>query len=84
MILPSLSLFIGLHVNYLFGCCFLFATAASLFAFSYFFFQINLRHGINDTKGQHSTCTACAGTMLMEFAALSRLTGNPEYEVFMM
>ena len=27
-----------------------------------------------------TTCTACAGTNLMEFAALSRLTGNPVYE----
>ena len=27
-----------------------------------------------------TTCTACAGTMLLEFAALSRATGNPEYE----
>ncbi|GAA37391.2 ER degradation enhancer mannosidase alpha-like 3 [Clonorchis sinensis] len=29
---------------------------------------------------QESTCTACAGTMILEFAALSRLTGNPIYE----
>ena len=27
-----------------------------------------------------TTCTACAGTNLMEFAALSRVTGNPVYE----
>ena len=27
-----------------------------------------------------TTCTACAGTNLLEFAALSRVTGNPEYE----
>lgn len=26
------------------------------------------------------TCTACAGTMLLEFGTLSRLTGNPIYE----
>lgn len=26
------------------------------------------------------TCTACAGTLLLEFGALSRLTGNPVYE----
>ena len=25
------------------------------------------------------TCTACAGTLLLEFGALSRLTGNPTY-----
>ena len=28
-----------------------------------------------------TTCTACAGTNILEFAALSRLTGNPEYEL---
>lgn len=27
------------------------------------------------------TCTACAGTMVLEFAALSRLTGEPIFEV---
>lgn len=46
--------------------------------------RINLRHGINNTRGRitgDTTCTACAGTMLMEFAALSRLTGNPDYEL---
>ena len=32
-------------------------------------------------KEESSTCTACAGTLMLEFAALSRLTGNPEYEV---
>ena len=26
-------------------------------------------------------CTACTGTLLLEFAALSHLTGNPEFEV---
>ena len=26
------------------------------------------------------TCTACAGTLLLEFGTLSRLTGNPVYE----
>ena len=26
------------------------------------------------------TCTACAGTLLLEFGALSRLTGNTVYE----
>ena len=29
---------------------------------------------------QKDTCTACGGTMLLEMAALSRLTGNPVYE----
>jgi hypothetical protein len=27
------------------------------------------------------TCTACAGTLLLEFGLLSRLTGDPTYEV---
>lgn len=31
-------------------------------------------------RQQHDTCTACAGTMILEFAALSRLTGKPIYE----
>lgn len=26
------------------------------------------------------TCTACAGTLLLEFGLLSRLTGDPAYE----
>lgn len=26
------------------------------------------------------TCTACAGTLLLEFGLLSRLTGKPIYE----
>ncbi len=26
------------------------------------------------------TCTACAGTLLLEFGLLSQLTGNPIYE----
>ncbi|OON18530.1 glycosyl hydrolase family 47, partial [Opisthorchis viverrini] len=54
---------------------------------------INLRYGDRGVKLtqvsnirfpffvlQESTCTACAGTMILEFAALSRLTGNPIYE----
>lgn len=40
---------------------------------------------INLKKGQvrgdtRVTCTACAGTMLLEFGVLSRLTGDPIYE----
>ncbi|CAH8526081.1 unnamed protein product [Schistosoma margrebowiei] len=43
--------------------------------------RINLRHGSSGlTKQEENTCTACAGTMILEFAALSRLTGNPIYE----
>ena len=39
---------------------------------------VNLRSGIvpNDTR---ITCTACAGTLSLEFAALSALTGNDTY-----
>lgn len=42
--------------------------------------QINLRHGIRGMTESRETCTACAGTMILEMAALSRLTGNPLYE----
>ena len=31
---------------------------------------------------EKDTCTACGGTMIMEFAALSRLTGDSIYEVW--
>eukprot|EP00794_Sanderia_malayensis_P017887 gene17887-19669_t len=46
--------------------------------------KINLRYGVHHPLSrivdESDTCTACAGTMIMEFAALSRLTGNPMYE----
>ncbi|XP_019849820.1 PREDICTED: ER degradation-enhancing alpha-mannosidase-like protein 3 [Amphimedon queenslandica] len=42
--------------------------------------RINLRYGMNDTEAGNTTCTACGGTILMEFAALSQLTGDPVYE----
>ncbi|KAI6652130.1 ER degradation-enhancing alpha-mannosidase-like protein 3 [Oopsacas minuta] len=46
---------------------------------------INLKTGrVVGTDGRgtvtRSTCTACAGTLLLEFGALSRLTGNPLWE----
>lgn len=47
-------------------------------------FQINLKYGMDkDNLSQRSkdTCTACAGTMILEFAALSRLTGEHVFEV---
>lgn len=31
-------------------------------------------------KDTRFTCTACAGTLLLEFGTLSRLTGDPIYE----
>lgn len=44
--------------------------------------RINLRYGLKSPKlgVVRETCTACAGTMILEFAALSRLTGNTIYE----
>ncbi|PSN33488.1 hypothetical protein C0J52_15395 [Blattella germanica] len=43
---------------------------------------INLRYGLKSSKLESSreTCTACAGTMILEMAALSRLTGEPIFE----
>lgn len=44
--------------------------------------RVNLRHGMksDELKASRETCTACAGTMLLEFAALSRLSGEPIFE----
>ncbi|XP_067662725.1 ER degradation-enhancing alpha-mannosidase-like protein 3 isoform X1 [Haliotis asinina] len=44
--------------------------------------RVNLLRGMEgNILSQHKdTCTACAGTMLLEFAALSRLTGERIYE----
>lgn len=44
--------------------------------------KVNLRHGLRSQKLSNSkeTCTACAGTMILEFAALSRLSGDPVFE----
>ncbi|XP_055308120.1 ER degradation-enhancing alpha-mannosidase-like protein 3 isoform X2 [Sitodiplosis mosellana] len=44
--------------------------------------RINLKHGMksDELKNSRETCTACAGTMLLEFAALSRLSGEPVFE----
>ena len=42
-------------------------------------------YGVADPRSrtgtESATCTACAGTMIMEFGALSRLTGDPKFEV---
>jgi hypothetical protein len=40
---------------------------------------VNLRHGQIPGDVRH-TCTACAGTLLLEFGVLTRLTGNASYE----
>ncbi|XP_055351913.1 ER degradation-enhancing alpha-mannosidase-like protein 3 isoform X2 [Paramacrobiotus metropolitanus] len=43
--------------------------------------RVNLRHGLkHGLHEQRHTCSACAGTMILEFAALSRLTGDPVFE----
>ncbi|CAM6031416.1 unnamed protein product, partial [Sphagnum compactum] len=44
--------------------------------------RINLRYGLKSSKlgSIRETCTSCAGTMILEFAALSRLTGDPIFE----
>ncbi|CAG5008123.1 unnamed protein product [Parnassius apollo] len=42
--------------------------------------RVNLRHGIRGLSESRETCTACAGTMILEMAALSRLTGDPIFE----
>ncbi|GAU94660.1 hypothetical protein RvY_06391-2 [Ramazzottius varieornatus] len=43
--------------------------------------RVNLKFGLNNgLDKQRHTCAACAGTMILEFAALSRLTGDPIFE----
>ena len=46
---------------------------------------MNLKYGVADPRSrtgtESDTCTACAGTMIMEFGALSRLTRDPVFEV---
>lgn len=41
--------------------------------------KFNLRHGMEGIN-ENETCTACAGTLLLEFGALSRYLGNSSYE----
>ncbi|PLW45188.1 hypothetical protein PCANC_11314 [Puccinia coronata f. sp. avenae] len=41
--------------------------------------RVNLRYGVVDGEGTE-TCTAGAGSLLLEFATLSRLVGDPIYE----
>ena len=40
---------------------------------------VNLRHGVPEGETP-VTCTAGVGTFVVEFGALSRLTGDPVYE----
>jgi mannosidase alpha-like ER degradation enhancer 3 len=48
--------------------------------------RVNLRHGIDLTLSKSDreryTCTACAGTLILEWATLSRLTGNYLFEQY--
>lgn len=52
-----------------------------------FVLQVNLRYGVlnplSRTGTESDTCTACAGTMILEFAALSRLSGETVFEVIL-
>lgn len=41
--------------------------------------RVNLRHGVLRSE-KRETCTAAAGTLLVEFGALSRLTGDDRFE----
>ena len=45
----------------------------------YFSLQINLLNGLPSTYYKE-TCTAGAGSMLLEFGVLSRLLGDPVFE----
>ena len=42
--------------------------------------RVNLKHGVPD-DGRTTTCTAGAGSLLLEFSLLSRLLGDPIYEI---
>ncbi|XP_078417553.1 ER degradation-enhancing alpha-mannosidase-like protein 3 isoform X2 [Cetorhinus maximus] len=46
--------------------------------------RVNLKYGLRrpeaKTGTETDTCTACAGTLILEFAALSRLSGDPVFE----
>ncbi|XP_023335084.1 ER degradation-enhancing alpha-mannosidase-like protein 3 [Eurytemora carolleeae] len=43
--------------------------------------RVNLKTGLKGVSNQlQLTCTACAGTMILEFAALSRLSGESVFE----
>ncbi|XP_061657829.1 ER degradation-enhancing alpha-mannosidase-like protein 3 [Syngnathoides biaculeatus] len=48
--------------------------------------KVNLRYGVQNplsrTGTESDTCTACAGTMILEFAALSRLSGESVFEEY--
>lgn len=43
--------------------------------------RVNLKHGVPE-DGRTTTCTAGAGSLLLEFSLLSRLLGDPIYEIY--
>jgi len=43
--------------------------------------RVNLKHGLPE-DGRTTTCTAGGGSLLLEFCLLSRLTGDPTYEIY--
>jgi mannosidase alpha-like ER degradation enhancer 3 len=42
--------------------------------------RVNLKTGLKGIESVQVTCTACAGSMILEFAALSRLSGEAVFE----
>ncbi|XP_059471862.1 ER degradation-enhancing alpha-mannosidase-like protein 3 isoform X2 [Neocloeon triangulifer] len=54
--------------------------ARDMFYHAYRAYKVNLRHGLKSLEKSTETCTACAGTMVLEMAALSRLSGEPIFE----
>lgn len=43
--------------------------------------RVNLKSGVPD-DGRTTTCTAGAGSLLLEFSLLSRIIGDPVYEIY--
>lgn len=45
--------------------------------------RVNMKYGLKSDRleSARETCTACAGSMILEMAALSRLTGEPIFEM---
>lgn len=53
---------------------------AAAFKWHWWVFQVNLRSGVPEGS-RTDTCTAGAGSLLVEFGVLSRLIGDPVYEM---
>lgn len=45
--------------------------------------RVNMKYGLKSDRleSARETCTACAGSMILEMAALSRITGEPVFEL---